>query len=241
MQPFVGSERVGTEITNHAGIGSRLRTLSPWRHAVQYQPMREEGLSRSRMDLDTLAVGKSLLTRRVINLGYILLAPLFDRDPAKSGGKNFTHYFVRALPDDKGGSTGIEFHHRKTQDKTVMLAQVATPPRAFGQQAVYMGRVAIAAVTRFSHGFSGHRFWISWVTNRNLGTVPGKMCQSKFPADEIDRPAAQGTTVIDSTISIIRQRVYTGEPGALVTQPFFLLWIAQACTRRRQCGIDPAM
>ena len=238
---MVGSKRAGAKKPDQGAWGPRLRPLRPWRHAVQHQPMRKESLARSRMDFNTFAIGKSLLTRGMINLGYILLAPLFDRDPAEAGGKNFTHYFVRALPDDKGGSTGIEFHHRKTQDKTVMLAQVATPPRAFGQQAVYMGRVALAAVTRFSHGFSGHRFWISWVTNRNLGTVPGKMCQSKFPADEIDRPAAQGTTVIDSTISIIRQRVYTGEPGALVTQPFFLLWIAQACTRRRQCGIDPAM
>ena len=122
-----------------------------------------------------------------------------------------------------------------------MLAQVAATLRTFGQQAVYVGRVAHASVTRFSRGFSGHRFWISRVTNRNLSTVPGKICQFKFPADEIDCAAAQGTTVFDGTISIIRQCVYAGKPGPLVTQPFFLLRVAQACARRRQCGIDPAM
>ena len=102
MQPFVGSERVGTEITNHAGIGSRPRTLPPWRHAVQHQPVRKESLTRSRMYLDTLAVGKGLFTCGMIDLGYILLAPLFERDTAEAGSKIFTHNFVGALPDDKG-------------------------------------------------------------------------------------------------------------------------------------------
>ena len=122
-----------------------------------------------------------------------------------------------------------------------MLTQVATALRAFGQQAVYVGCVALTSVTRFSRGFSRHRFWISRVTNRNLGAVPGKMCQLKFSANEIDYATTQGTTAIDSTIFIVRQRIYAGEPGPLVAQPFFLLRVAQAYARRRQCGIDPAM
>lgn len=75
MQPFAGPERIGSKVADHAPVGTRPGAFTPWRHAVQYEPMRDKGFTRSCMDLDAFAMRKGSLTSRVINLGHILLAP----------------------------------------------------------------------------------------------------------------------------------------------------------------------
>jgi hypothetical protein len=131
MQPLVRSKSVRTEIADHAAIGPGLRGFAPGRHAVQDQSMRQEDLSRSRMDLDALTTGKGLFTRAMVNIGDILLTPLPGCDTGEALGEAAAHDFMRPFPNHERRGVGIKFDHGDAENETVILAQVPALLRAF--------------------------------------------------------------------------------------------------------------
>ena len=51
VEPFAGAEGVRAEVTDHAPVRAGHGVIAPGRHAVQNQPMCEEGFAWTGMDL----------------------------------------------------------------------------------------------------------------------------------------------------------------------------------------------
>ena len=239
MQPFVRPERIRAEIADHATVGGGRGAVAPGRHPVHDQSVREKGLARARVNFHTPALVEGTLARGVIGVGNVLVVLVLRIDTGKAFEELATDDFLRAFPHHERRSARVELDHRDAEDETVVLAQEAALPLALAQQTVDVGGIALATKACARLRLPRHRQWIPRVTNRDLRPIPVETVEAEFSSDEINGLTPQRATVVDCSIDTVVERIDTGEPGILVTQPLLLSRVLQCFPSGCQRSVNP--
>ena len=119
------------------------------------------------------------------------------------------------------------------------FAQVPATLLTLRQQAVNVGRVALATVACARVRLARHRLRVAGKTDRYLRRIPGKVGQVERLRDKLDHFATQRRALANRTVRPVRQHVDPREPGIGIAIPQGVPRIGKCRARGVQGAVPP--
>jgi len=119
------------------------------------------------------------------------------------------------------------------------FAKMPAALRAFSEESINMGGIAIETIAKNRIRLSLRRPGIARVAHRYLTAIPGQARQSQCLLNEVDGPAGKRGACVDGTCFIVFKGMDADKPGPLIAPPAGILRISHRAAGGRPCPPDP--